>query len=105
MASPTAASAERSDWYRIRLTRDEYEGGEVGVIQGAFQHIYIAHNAPRGMAMFGMAADDGGAYFVYFTPSSLPHVRALARAYSAVPHAPPPRRGLALIFGDAGQGA
>jgi hypothetical protein len=88
------------DWYRIRLSRDEYEGGEVGVIQGAFRQIYIASNGPRGMAMLGAREDGGDGYFVYFTPPSLPHVHALVKAYSAVPHDPPARGGATLIFGD-----
>jgi hypothetical protein len=100
MAIKTAARSNGSDWYRIRLSRDEYEGGEVGVIQGAFQQIYIASNAPKGMAMLGSKDDDSEGYCVYFTPPSLPHVRALLKAYSAVPHAPPARRDLALIFGN-----
>jgi hypothetical protein len=101
MNTPSPNPPTPAPWYRIRLSRDEYEGGEVGVIQGAFQRIFIARNAPRGMAMLGARADGGEAYFVYFTPDSLPHARALVEAYSAEPHEPPPSRGLALIFGDA----
>ncbi|CAL1241271.1 hypothetical protein [Candidatus Methylocalor cossyra] len=89
-----------STWYRIKLSRDDYEGGEVGVIQGAFQQIFFACNAPKGMAMFGAEAEGGEVYWVHFTPDSLPHVRALLRAYDAEPEAPPARRGLTLLFGD-----
>jgi hypothetical protein len=93
--------AEHPAWYRIRLSRDQYEGGEVGVIQGAFRACYIAGNGPRGMAMLGaFEREEGGVYSVYFTPPSLPHVRALVRAYSAEPDAAPARRGLTLIYGD-----
>lgn len=89
-----------ADWYRIQLSRDDYEGGEVSVIQGAFQQIYIARNAPPGMAMLGAVDEGGDGYCVYFTPSSLPHAWALVKAYSAIPHQPPPRKGLVLISGD-----
>jgi hypothetical protein len=95
-----AAGTESQNWYRIRLTRDEYESGEVAVIYGTFRRIYIARNGPKGMAMYGAESDDKAAYFVYFTPESLPHVRVLIKAYSAEPHAPPPLRRLSLIFGE-----
>lgn len=100
MAMRTAERNNGTDWYRIRLSRDEYEGGEVGVIQGAFQQIYIASNAPEGMAMLGARDDESGGYCIYFTPPSLPHVRALVQAYSAVPQEPSSRARLALIFGN-----
>lgn len=89
-----------SDWYRIRLSRDEYEGGEVGVIRGAFQQIYIAHNAPEGMAMLGTDDADSGGYYVWFTPRSLPHARALVLAYSGVAERPPSVRRLDLLCGN-----
>lgn len=88
------------DWYRIRLSRDEYEGGEVGVILGAFQQIYIASNGPKGMAIFGAEEHDGGGYRIYFTPASFPRVSALLNAYSAVPETELPRRGLKLLGGE-----
>lgn len=100
MAIRAAQRSNGTDWYRIRLSRDEYEGGEVGVIQGAFQQIYIASNVPEGMAMLGARDDESDGYCIYFTPPSLPHVRALVKAYSAVPQDPPSRIGLALIFGN-----
>jgi hypothetical protein len=89
------------DWYRIRLSRSDYEGGEAGVIQGAFQQIFIASNAPPGMAMLGALDESGDGYCIYFTPPSVPHAWALLKAYSAVPHEPPARKGLALLFGNA----
>ncbi|MBP1151739.1 MULTISPECIES: hypothetical protein [unclassified Methylocaldum] len=100
MDEKNPAGRESETWYRIRLTRDEYEGGEVAVIRGTFRRIYIARNGPKGMAMYGTESDDETAYFVYFTPESLPHVRVLIKAYSAEPHAPPPLRRLSLIFGE-----
>jgi hypothetical protein len=93
-----SAQAASQGWHRIRLTREEYEGGEAAVLEDAFRRIYIASNGPRGMAMLG-AWEEGG-YSVYFTPSSLPHALALVRAYSASPGAPPVHRNLALLCGD-----
>lgn len=100
MDDNTAVGEKPENWYRIRLTRDEYESGEVAVIRGTFRRIYIARNGPKGMAMYGAESDDEAAYFVYFTPESLPHVRVLIEAYSAKPHTPPPLRKLSLIFGE-----
>lgn len=100
MDEQTAVGQKPENWYRIRLTRDEYESGEVAVIRGTFRRIYIARNGPKGMAMYGTESDDDAAYFVYFTPESLPHVSVLIEAYSAKPYAPPPLRKLSLIFGE-----
>ncbi|WP_051331552.1 hypothetical protein [Methylocaldum szegediense] len=100
MDEKTAVGPKPKNWYRIRLTRDEYESGEVAIIRGTFRRIYIARNGPKGMAMYGTESDDGAAYFVYFTPESLPHVSVLIKAYSAKPLAPPPLRKLSLIFGE-----
>jgi hypothetical protein len=100
MTPSAPISSTPAQWYRIRLSRDEYEGGEASVIQSAFQRIFVASNAPKGMAMLGAWENGDEAYSVYFTPDSLPHARALVEAYSAEPHQPPSRR-LALLFGDA----
>jgi hypothetical protein len=99
MAIRPAARGEAEAWCRIRLSREDYEGGELGVIRGAFQQIYIAHNGPQGMAMLGTEEADGG-YCVWFTPRSLPHARALVLAYSGVAEAPPPVRRLDLLWGN-----
>lgn len=93
-----SAQATPQDWHRIRLTREEYEGGEAAVLEDAFRRIYIASDGPRGMAMLG--AWEAGGYHVYFTPRSLPYALALVRAYSAAVSAPPSRRNLALLCGD-----
>ena len=99
MAIRPAPRGEAEIWYRIRLTRDEYEGGEVGVIQSAFQQIYFASNGPAGMAMLGEKDAEGG-YCVWFTPRSEPRVQALVKAYSAVAAEPLAWRRLAVLFGN-----
>lgn len=94
------------NWYRITLSREDYESGELAVLQGAFQEAYVARNAPRGMALFGIWSDDRTAYFAYLTPDSVPHVRPLLEAYSAEPVDPPDPSRLSLIFGDeSGRGS
>jgi hypothetical protein len=98
-ASKSETETATTEWYRVRLTPDEYRGGELDVIVGAFRQVYFAHNAPHGMALLGIDEIDGG-YEVYFTPLAIPHVRALVKAYSASPHHPPSRRSLTFICGD-----
>lgn len=93
-----STQATPQDWRRIRLTREEYEGGEAAVLEDAFRRIYIASNGPHGMAMLG-AWEEGG-YSVYFTPRSLPYALALVKAYSAIVSEPPSRRKLDLLCGD-----
>ncbi len=89
------------DWYRICLSRDEYAGGVVDVLLGAFRACYIAANGPPGMAMWGaVEASKTGYYHIYLTPPSLPHVRALVKAYAAEPVSRPARSGIALLYGD-----
>ena len=88
------------NWYRITLSRQEYESGEMAIFKGAFLEAYIACNGPRGMALFGTWNDDETRYFLYTTPSAMPHIRPLLEAYSAEPLAPSNRSRLSLIFGD-----
>ena len=88
------------DWYRIKLSREEYESGELEILQGAFREAYIASNAPWGMALFGIWDDDGLHYLVYVTPASVRYMMPLLDAYSAEPHDPRNPYNLSLICGD-----
>lgn len=88
-------------WYRIRLSREECSGGAVEVLFGVFRACYLAANGPAGMALWGAADPSGhGAYELYLTPASLPHVRALIRTYAAAPVPRPDRSNLVLLYGD-----
>lgn len=88
------------EWYRIRLTREEVESGELEILRGAFRDVYIARNAPRGMALLGTWHEPSNRYLVYCTPTAVRHVRPLLDAYSAVRDEPRHPRGLTLICGD-----
>lgn len=87
-------------WHRIKLSRQEYESGEMAVLLGAFRAAYVARNGPEGMAMFGCWANDGTCYLVYTTPRSVRHITPLLDAYSANPIEMPDPSRLTLIFGD-----
>ena len=73
--------------YCIRLTHDEFEGGELQVIEGAFRQIYVASNGPLGMALLLHCPPGQAGCRVYLTASSLPHAAVLVKAYSALPEA------------------
>jgi hypothetical protein len=87
-------------WYRITLSRQEYESGEVIMLLGVFRAAYIARNGPKGMAMFGCWSDDGACYLVYTTPRSVRHIEPLLDAYSAHQVDKPDPSRLSLLFGD-----
>jgi hypothetical protein len=100
MSSLSTDIPHESLWYRIDLSREEFEGGEADVIEGAFRQIYFASNAPLGMAMLSARKSGNAGFSIYFTPRSLPHARALVLAYEAVPLAPPFPAALTLRVGD-----
>lgn len=89
-------------WYKIKLTLSEVESGEMDILRGAFSQVYIASNAPIGMALLtdrNFDRQDG--CFLYLTPRSLPHAMALVKAYSALPQQETPvRRRLVCLSGD-----
>lgn len=104
--SPTPMDSSPANcWYRIDLSPDGYAGGEAEVIESAFRQIYIACNAPLGMAMLSEKGGEKGGFSIFFTPQSLPHARALVLAYSAEPQAPPVAGALTLRVGDAAAAA
>ncbi|MCU0733991.1 MAG: hypothetical protein MUF20_00515 [Methylotetracoccus sp.] len=87
-------------WYRIRLSREEYDAGESFLVQGVFQASFTARNGPRGAALYGAWDRDGFFFNLYFTPQTRACARALFQAYSAEPCDPPPISRLELIWGD-----
>jgi hypothetical protein len=88
------------NWHCIALTRQEFESGEMAVLLGAFREVYIARNAPEGMAVFGCWSADGEKYWVYVSPRATPHVRPLLEAYSAKPLERPNLADSSLILGE-----
>lgn len=100
MPSFPTDSFNEAPWYRIDLSREEFEGGEAEVIESAFRQIYFAANAPLGMAMLSARGVGGEGFSIYFTPRSLPHVRALVLAYEAMPLVAPAAAALTLRAGD-----
>jgi len=85
-------------WYCIRLSQDEWAGGELAILVGAFREVFVARNGPPGMALFGSTAEDG--YRVYVTPAAVRYVRPLLEAYSALPTEPRSVRTLDFLSGD-----
>lgn len=87
------------EWYRIVLTDSEYEGGEAGILQRAFEEIFFASNGPSGMALYGQWADERRHYQVYFTPVAAARAKVLIDAYSGHPCDAPDRQSIEFIFG------
>ena len=88
-------------WHCIRLTRQEYESGELDIIRGSFRAAYISRNGPQGMALFGVWSDDGQAYLVSATPATERYFRPILDAYSATQEDPPRnRQRLEYLCGD-----
>ena len=85
--------------YCIRLTHDEFEGGELQVIEGAFRQIFIAANGPPGMALFFHRPAGESGCRLYLSAASLPHAIVLVKAYSAFPE-DLPAEGLRVLAGD-----
>lgn len=89
------------NWHCIRLTRQEYEAGEVEILRGAFRAAYLSRNGPRGMALFGEWSEDRLSYSVYTTPMTEKYLRPILDAYSAkLENTPPDQRRLEFICGD-----
>jgi hypothetical protein len=98
---PHNEASNGMNWHCIRLTRQEYQSGELEILRGAFRAAYIARNGPRGMALFGLWSEDALTYRVYATPAAERPLRAILDAYSATPDDPPgDRRRLDFICGD-----
>ena len=92
-------------WHCIRLTRQEYQSGEVDIIRGSFRAAYTSRNGPQCMALFGVWSDDGQAYLVYATPATERYFRPILDAYSATQKDPPRnRQRLEYLCGDKGGG-
>ena len=93
-------AAKIKTWYRISLSRHEYESGEIDVLLGVFHAAYVAKNGPAGMAMFGCWSDDGATYLVYTTPNAARFIVPILAAYSGKPIPMPERSMLSLLYGD-----
>jgi hypothetical protein len=89
------------NWHCIRLSRQEYESGEVDILRGSFRAAYLSRNAPRGMALYGAWSENGETYLVYSTPITERYLLPILHAYSAKQEDPPMgRMGLEYICGD-----
>lgn len=93
-------TAKPMNWYRIKLSRQEYQAGEWLVFLGAFRAAYVARNGPTGMAMFGCWIDDEDHYAIYTTPKSVPHILPILDAYTGKQCSAPESARLDLLFGD-----
>ena len=98
-SSTMAINLDTRSPYCIRLTHDEFEGGELQVIEGAFRQIFIAANGPPGMALFFHRPAGESGCRLYLSAASLPHATVLVKAYAASPE-DLPAEGLRVLAGD-----
>ena len=87
--------------YCIRLSHEEFEGGELQVIESVFRQIYVAANGPFGMALFLHRSPGESGCRLYLSAASMPHAAALVRAYGACPVEGPLPERMSLRVGDA----
>jgi hypothetical protein len=88
-------------WYRIRLTRAEFESGEFDLVRVAFLGSFVARYGPPGVALYGGWSDEGDQYLLYFTPSARRCAGALFKVYSAEACNPPDLRRVQWLSGDS----
>ena len=87
-------------WFRIDLSREEFESGEFELVRAAFRGAYIACNGPSGAVLYGGWGEDGQTYRLYFTPPAHRCARGLLKAYSGEACEPPDTRHLDWLYGD-----
>ena len=87
-------------WWRIRLSREDVDAGELLVLENLFRECYIARNGPAGAALYGAWAPDRAAFLLYFTPQTKACARALFEIYSAEACEPPALARFRWLYGD-----
>jgi hypothetical protein len=87
-------------WWRIRLSREDVDAGELLILENLFRESFIARNGPAGAALYGAWAPDHGTFVLYFTPQTAVCARALFEIYSAETCEAPALAGFQWLYGD-----
>lgn len=85
-------------WYRSILSRAQVATGEDESRRKIFAEAFAAARAPRVMALFQVARDDGG-LDLFFTPVCVEHAAELLERWDAVPCERPSPRNLEFLVG------
>lgn len=93
-------SGTQDAWWRVRLTSEDVDAGELLILQNLFRESFIARNGPQGAALYGAWVPDHAAYVLYFTPQTAACARALFEIYAAEACEPPVLSGFRWLYGD-----
>ena len=87
-------------WYRLTLNSAQVAAGELQQRQEAFDEAFGAARAPRTMALFQQAREDGGVD-LFLTPDCGEHAAELIEEWGCTPCERPSMIGLHLLVGHA----
>lgn len=85
-------------WYRLTLTAAQVTAGEVEKRKAAFDEAFTAARAPRMMALFQQAREDGG-IDLFLTPQCIDYAAQLIAEWGCTPCDRPSMAGLHLLVG------
>jgi len=85
-------------WYRIALTAEQFDKGELERYRVDFAAAFKAAGAPRSMALFQKVGADGGLE-LFLTPDCAEHAAALLDAWGCTLIDRPGMAGLHLLVG------
>lgn len=90
----------KTRWYRLTLTGAQVAAGEIQRCKEAFDEAFGAARAPRMMALFQQAREDGGVD-LFLTPDCGEHAADLLKEWGGTPCDRPSPIRLYLLVGHA----
>jgi hypothetical protein len=88
------------NWYRLTVNSAQVAAGEIQRRKDAFDQCFRAARAPRIMALFQQAREDGGVD-LFLTPDCSEHAAELLKEWGCTPCDHPSMIGLHLLVGHA----
>ncbi len=87
-------------WYRLTVNSAQVAAGEIQRRNDAFDECFTAARAPRTMALFQQAREDGGVD-LFLTPDCSEYAAELIKEWGCTPCDRPSMVGLHLLVGHA----
>jgi hypothetical protein len=91
-------------WYKVTFPSEEcVPNGKAMFMQNEFEHLFIANNAAKDVAIFSNHDDLFENHFYYFTPAAFELAQILIKAFNGVP-CPQPQFAddMRLVVGHSG---
>jgi hypothetical protein len=88
------------NWYRLTVNSAQVAAGEIQRCKDAFDQCFSAARAPRTMALFQQAREDGG-MDLFLTPDCSEHAAEFLKEWGCTPCDHPSMIGLHLLVGHA----